>query len=688
MRFKAYISRIIQRATPFIGLQGSLAADRTARVLHVLLAGLAVWLAAGFLITIPFAPSSFSRYFNALVEETCYVTALVLLRRGHFRRASLAYLTGTWIFATLICFSAGFKEGGGAVLYVSLPASAAWLLGYGAAIRTAGACLLSALVFAVLEMTHSSVPFQRTTPLGIWFVIVQAVLINAIPVGQIIGRLQETLKELAVDLIERSRLEEKFSGLLEAAPDAMAVLNEDGQIVLVNSQIERLFGYRRKELLEEKIEMLMPERFRSRHPGHRQDYIAQPTVRPMGSGRELYGRRKDGSEFPVEISLSPVKTHEGVLISAAIRDITERKRMDEALRESEERFRRVFEEGPLGLALVGRGYQFLKVNSALCQMVGYPEASLLQMTFADITYPDDLGANVELAQRLFAGEIPLYTLRKRYVNKSGEIIWIQLNASVIRNQDGAPICGLAMIENITEVKRAQEIENQLASDLVASRDEIRALAASLIRAQEDERRRVSRELHDQICHQLGYLASDIGNLADGPLPPENLRAQLKAIRARVVKTSQETHDIAYQMHTAILKDLGLVASLKALCRQFSDQYPNIVADFENSGPPTSIPSEVATCLYRVAQESLQNTAKHSGAKNVWVRLSLKEGATVLTMQDDGAGFDSKAVKGHGGIGLISMRERAHSVNGELTITSQPGHGTQVTLEIPLPASRV
>ena len=115
----------------------------------------------------------------------------MLLRLGHFRRASLAYLAGTWIWATLVCSSYGGVHSPGALLYVSLPASAAWLLGYEAAIWTAGGCLLSALVFTVLEMTHASLPFQRqATPLGIWFVIVQAVVINAIPVGQIIGRLR------------------------------------------------------------------------------------------------------------------------------------------------------------------------------------------------------------------------------------------------------------------------------------------------------------------------------------------------------------------------------------------------------------------------------------------------------------------------------------------------------------------
>jgi len=358
------------------------------------------------------------------------------------------------------------------------------------------------------------------------------------------------------------------------------------------------------------------------------------------------------------------------------------------LRESEESFRRVFEEGPLGMALVGKDYHFLKVNAALCQMVGYSEASLLQMSFADITYPDDLQADVGLAEQLFRGEIPFYTLRKRYVKKSGEIIWINLTGSIVHNKEGEILYGLAMIEDITEVKHAQEAEHQLASDLAASRDEIRALAASLMRAQEDERRRVSRELHDQICNQLASLASKISKLATGLPPSNSVRAELEAIQAHAVKTSQEAHNIAYQMHTAILDDLGLVASLTALCRQFSDQYPDIVVGFKNSGPPTSIPGEVASCLYRVAEESLQNIAKHSRAERASVRLDLKKEAVVLTIQDDGAGFDPKAVKGHGGLGLISMKERSHLVNGKLAITAELGHGTRIALKVSLPVQQV
>jgi PAS domain S-box-containing protein len=367
-----------------------------------------------------------------------------------------------------------------------------------------------------------------------------------------------------------------------------------------------------------------------------------------------------------------------------------RQQVEETLRDSERRLVSIYntvEDVIFHLAVEPEGqFRIVSVNAAFLRVTGLSQEKVVGKPVNEVI-PEPSLTIVLGKYRQAIEENTVVRWEETSDYPAGRLTG-EVRVAPVFDNTGTCTHLVGSVHDITEVKRAQEIENRLTSNLAASRDEIRALAASLMRAQEDERRRVSRELHDHICHQLGSLARDISTLAVGTLPSKNLRAELEAIRERVVTTSQEAHDIAYQMHTGMIDDLGLVASLKDLCSQFSEQYQDIALDFENSGPAASIPSEVASCLYRIAEESLENAAEHSRAKFVSVHLDFRTGAVVLTIQDDGAGFDPKSVKGRGGLGLISMDERARSVNGRLTITSQLGHGTQISLEVPLPVDNL
>src|SRR5437879_391321 len=166
-------------------------------------------------------------------------------------------------------------------------------------------------------------------------------------------------------------VETRFRDLLDSTPDAIVMVNPTGRIVLANSQAEKLFAYKRGELLGQSVEILLPDRYRGAHVGHRSNYFAQPRARSMGAGLELYGRRRDGMEFPVEISLSPLETEEGKLVMSAIRDISERKK-------AEQKFRGLLESAPDAMVIVNRSGKIVLVNTQTENLFGYTRSESLE----------------------------------------------------------------------------------------------------------------------------------------------------------------------------------------------------------------------------------------------------------------------------------------------------------------------
>jgi PAS domain S-box-containing protein len=267
--------------------------------------------------------------------------------------------------------------------------------------------------------------------------------------------LVETNRQLRDELVRRRQAEDQFQGLFETAPDAMVVVGQEGHIIQANTQAEWIFGYTRHKLIGKHIQILLPKRFRDRHLNHLANYFAEPRLRPMGIGLDLWGQRRDGSEFPVEISLSPLETEDGLLVSAANRDVSDPVKAEEALRESEQTYRALFEEANDAIFLLSLDGVHLRVNQKAADMLGYQEDELAGMTYQDLVDPRDVQDAEGRLEALLAGQsLPVY--ERSFCTKAGDALPVELNVALVSDAEGNPKFIQSIVRDISERKQAEE----------------------------------------------------------------------------------------------------------------------------------------------------------------------------------------------------------------------------------------
>jgi diguanylate cyclase (GGDEF)-like protein/PAS domain S-box-containing protein len=267
---------------------------------------------------------------------------------------------------------------------------------------------------------------------------------------------------------ELRRSEARYRTVLDAAFDAIVTITPDGIVRWFNRGAERIFGHRVEEVVGQPVTLLMPERYRDLCVAGLHRYLRTGEARVVGGTTELVGLRSDGSEFPIEMSLGETLEEGERLFTSVIRDITERKRVQDALREAQDRFRSVFDHAPIGVAIVSLEGRYLRVNRSLCEILGYPEEELQALTWQEITHPDDLEASLAYAHRIKGGKVAKYHLEKRFLHADGHTVWASLNVSLVKDSEGKPLYFVSQIQDITERKDAEAALRSSEANLAVS----------------------------------------------------------------------------------------------------------------------------------------------------------------------------------------------------------------------------
>jgi len=601
------------------------------------------------------------------------------------------------------------------------------------------------------------------------------------------------------------QVEEKYRSIFNNAVNGIFRTSPDGKLLVANPAAARIFGFASPE---ESIEARSDIAHQGYVDPHRRDELIG-LLHEHGAvkGFEFEAYRKDGSRVWISENTRAVHSPSGEVLyfEGIFEDVTERKRAVEALKESEARFRTIFQQAPLGISEGEIATaRFISANQRFADILGYNKDELQALTFKDYTHPEDLPKDILEFQKLAAGKIRTYSMEKRYIRKDGDIIWVNLTVVGLAKPGEKSVNCLAVVDDITERKQAEDLlrrseekfkalfdlapvgiafldsrlnivdcnsalermsrlskeellgaawqrrtflnadgsprlrgervteravtekrvvnrvetgavmesgeiswaevsvaplalpdasavvitqditeRKRAAKELEEANQQLRTLSRQLFHIQEEERRHLARELHDEIGQNLTAAKINLNIIARDV--PAHVTGRLNDSIQLLDGLLMQVRQLSLDLRPPLLDELGLVPTLRWLVDQQA-QRAGLRMTFTATVDGLELDPAIQTACFRVAQEAITNIIRHSGAKNVAVELRHDAERLWLSVRDDGAGFDPAAIQQsvtHSSLGLVSMKERALLVHGGLEVHSAPGQGAEIRAWFPL-----
>ena len=492
--------------------------------------------------------------------------------------------------------------------------------------------------------------------------------------------------------------EQKYRSIFENSVAGIFQSRPDGRFLSMNATRARMLGYDSPEEAIQAITDIGTQIYVD--PSRRDEF--KRIVEQQGEVREFEHeeRRKYGSTMWISTSARAVKDTNGTALyyAGTAEDITRRKRAEEALRQSEEDYRSIFENAVEGICRSTVDGKFLKVNPALVKMLGYDsEEELLNVDIPTQVYYDPLD-RLEF-QRKIAEHDKVTSLELRMKKKNGELIYVNVNDRIQRDANGEILYYEATIEDVTERKKTEEalqrahaeletrVRERTAELAKANRDlmeyhhQLRLMASELSLLQEEERRKMATYLHDTIGQALAVAKIKLKGVQEA-VRSNGILDSMNEILELIEFAIQETRSLTFDLSPPILYELGFESAVEWLAEQIGEKQ-NLRITYENDRAEKPLGNDVRVVLFQTVRELLLNVVKHAEAKTVKISLCREGDNLRIDLKDDGIGFDTSEIfscrSKNRGFGLFDIRERLRHLGGHAEVKSQVGFGTHVTL---------